>query len=141
MAPITILTAAETYDSVLADSGATLPHRDPVDLRIIEEVRTGKVTYEAGKGIITDVKQVGGYPEYRGAPLADLDASGIPLWWKKKYGLSVNDENLAAKDLQGDGYTVMDKYLDGLDPAKKIDWKDPQSNVNTLNADKLMAAK
>ncbi len=39
---------------------------------------------------------------------------------------------LAQKDLQGDGYTVMDKYLAGLDPTKKIDWSNLQSNVNTL---------
>jgi hypothetical protein len=34
--------------------------------------------------------------------------------------------------LQGDGYTVIEKYLYGLDPRKKIDWNNPQSNVNTL---------
>jgi hypothetical protein len=26
----------------------------------------------------------------------------------------------------------MDKYLAGLDPTKKIDWNNPQSNINTL---------
>ena len=46
--------------------------------------------------------------------------------------LDVNDPALSQKDLQGDGYTVMDKYLAGLDPTKKIDWSDPRSNVNTL---------
>jgi len=39
---------------------------------------------------------------------------------------------LAQKDLAGDGYTVIEKYLYGLDPTKKIDWNDPKSNVNTL---------
>jgi hypothetical protein len=29
---------------------------------------------------------------------------------------------------------VIEKYLDGLDPTKKIDWRDPRSNVNTLTA-------
>jgi hypothetical protein len=86
----------------------------------------------AGNGIITDISQVGGYPEYRGEPVKDLCADSIPLSWKKKYRLDVNDSTLAQKDLQGDGYTVMDKYLDGLDPRKKIDWSNPKSNVNTL---------
>ena len=48
---------------------------------------------------------------------------------------------LAQKDLQGDGYTVMDKYLDGLDPTKKIDWSNPQSNVNTLDRRSFKPAK
>ena len=86
----------------------------------------------AGNGIITDPAQVGGYPEYKGEPIKDLCADGIPLSWKKKFGLDANDVSLAQKDLQGDGYTVMDKYLAGLDPTKKIDWSDPKSNVNTL---------
>jgi hypothetical protein len=39
--------------------------------------------------------------------------------------------------LSGDGYTVVEKYLNGLDPTQKIDWKNPQSNVNTLAEDKF----
>ena len=136
-APLTIQPAAEAYQNVLADAGDTLPGRDAVDSRIIEEVRTGKVTYEAGQGIITDISQVGGYPDYKGEPEKDVGADGIPLWWKKKYKLDVKDPNLADKDLRGDGYTVIEKYLDGLDPTKKIDWSDPRNNVNRLTADKL----
>jgi hypothetical protein len=137
MAVVTTQTAQQAYDSVLAGAGATLPHRDPVDLRILDEVRTGNVTYEAGKGIITDIAQVGGYPEYKGQPATDLDSDGLPRWWKAKYGLDSKDLSLAAKDLKGDGYTVFEKYLDGLDPAKKIDWTDPKSNENALSAEKL----
>ena len=148
---MTITSAQEAYDAVLKDAGDTLPHRDAVDTRVVEEVRTGKVWSEgkeflppqmkglaknnygmAGNGIITDISQVGGYPEYKGEPIKDLGADGIPLSWKKKFNLDVNDVALAQKDLSGDGYTVMDKYLAGLDPTKKIDWSNPQSNVNTL---------
>ncbi len=134
MPEITTQTAAEAYETVLANAGDTLPRRDAVDLRIVQEVRTGKVTYEEGKGIITAIEQVGGYPEYKGTPFTDLGADGIPLWWKNKYKLDVKDANLASKDLQGDGYTVIEKYLNGLDPTQKIDWKDKRSNVNTLTA-------
>ena len=151
MAPVTMTSAKDAYQAVLKNAGATLPHRDPVDVRIIREVETGKVWSEgreflppqmkglaknnfgmAGNGIITAISQVGGYPEYQGEPVKDLCADGIPLSWKLKYHLNTNDVALAQKDLQGDGYTVMDKYLDGLDPTKKIDWGNPQSNVNTL---------
>jgi len=153
MPPMTITPAKQAFSDVLKDAGATLPHRDPVDERVINMVRTGKVWGEgqeitptpmkglakndigkAGNGIITDVSQVGGYPEYKGEPVKDLGADGIPLSWKKKFGLDVNDASLAQKDLQGDGYTVMDKYLAGLDPTKKINWSKPESNVNTLAA-------
>lgn len=133
-------TAERAYDLVLADVGATLPRRDPVDHRIIQEVRSGTVTYEQGKGIITDISQVGGYPEYKGQPDATVGPDGLPLWWKKRYGLDPQDPALATKDLQGDGYTVVEKYLNGLDPTKKTDWTDPQSNVNTLTAGLLRPA-
>jgi hypothetical protein len=151
MAPVATLSARDAFAAVLKNAGATLPHRDPVDKRVIDEVKSGKVWSEgkeftpkpmeglaknnwgkAGNGIITDPSQVGGYPEYKGEPVTDLCADGIPLFWKKKYDLDVNDVSLSQKDLQGDGYTVMDKYLGGLNPNKKIDWSDPRSNVNTL---------
>jgi pectate lyase len=151
MAPITIQSAQDAYKSVLAGAGATLPVRDSVDERAVQETSTGHVWSEgkeftpphikgiakndigtAGNGIITDISQVGGYPDYNGKPIKDMCADGIPLSWKKKYHLNTKDASLAQEDLQGDGYTVMDKYLDGLDPRKKIDWSDPQSNVNTL---------
>src|SRR5262249_25447672 len=38
-------TAKEAYELVLAGAGATLPKRDPVDTRIIEQVRTGTVKF------------------------------------------------------------------------------------------------
>jgi hypothetical protein len=151
MASLKIQSARAAYESVLQNAGATLPHRDSVDKRVIEEVRTGKVWSQgkeftptpmkglaknnwgvAGNGIITDDSQVGGYPNYQGEPIQDLGADGIPLAWKEKYHLDTNDVSLAQKDLQGDGYTVMDKYLDGLDPTKKIDWNNPASDVNSL---------
>ena len=156
-APLPIESAEKAYDDVLNHVGDTLPKRDAVDERVINMVRTGKVSAKAGPntrdelshagysqeaiaellrliplGIITNPSQVGGYPEYRGEPIKDLGADGIPLAWKKKYKLDVNDTSLAQKDLQGDGYTVIEKYLYGLDPTKKIDWSNPASNVNTL---------
>ncbi len=151
MSPVTIQSAQDAFKSVLDNAGATLPHRDSADERVVNETRTGKVWSEgkeitpppmkglaknnigtAGNGIITDVSQVGGYPEYKGDPVKNLCADGIPLSWKKKFHLDVKDGSLAQKDLQGDGYTVIEKFLYGLDPTKKIDWSDPQSNVNAL---------
>jgi hypothetical protein len=160
MAPVLTQSAKEAYEAVLAEAGATLPRRDAVDRRVLNEVKTGKVWSEgkeftpqpmkglaknnfgtAGNGIITGISQVGGYPEYKGKPFKDLCPDGLPLSWKKRFGLDTNDVTLAQKDLQGDGYTVMDKYLDGLDPTRKIDWSNPGSNVNTLTADPFKPAQ
>ncbi len=124
--------AAQAYPLVLANAGALLPKRDSVDQRAVREAQTGEVDYLAGHGIITNVSQVGGYPEYQGSPNPAVGADGLPLAWKRQYRLDLNDPALAQRDLQGDGYTVMDKYLAGLDPTKKIDWGQPQSNLNTL---------
>ena len=156
MATVTVTSAQDAYNLVLENAGATLPHRDPVDLRIIKAVKTGKVWSQgekitptpmkglakndvgiAGDGIITDPSQVGGYPDYKGEPSKDFGADGIPLWWKNKFKLDANNAAIAQKDLQGDGYTVIEKFLNGLDPTKKIDWKEAQSNVNTLAGEKL----
>jgi hypothetical protein len=160
MPHMTIQSAKQAYEAVLAGSGATLPRRDPVDVRVIEEVRTGKtwgmgqqIPIEpmqglaknnigiAGNGIITDVKQVGGYPEYKGEAITYSQHDGIPDWWKKKYGLDVNDPDVASKDCNGDGYTNIEKYLNGIDPTKKVDWTDLKNNVNSLSPDKLASAK
>jgi pectate lyase len=120
MAPVAIQTAQEAYETVVACAGATLPRRDAVDERILAEVRNGRVTYEAGQGIITDIRQVGGYPDYKGEPRGDLGSDGIPASWKAKYGLDPKDDSLANKDLAGDGYTVVEKYLAGLDPKQPV---------------------
>jgi hypothetical protein len=135
MAPVTMQTPQEAYDSVLGGAGATLPVRDPVDQRAVRQTRTGTVEYVAGKGIITDISQVGGYPVYKsGPPAVYSENDGIPDWWKKKYGLDIHDPNLASEDCNGDGYTNIEKYLDDLDPTKKVDWKDLKNNVNPLDA-------
>ncbi len=128
MPPITVQSAQDAYESVLANAGATLPRRDAVDQRVVTEVRTG-ITWgmgqstpieppkglaknnigTAGNGIITDISQVGGYPDYKGNPVTYTQNDGIPDWWKQKYGLDLKDPNLASKDCNGDGYTNIRK--------------------------------
>lgn len=150
--PFPIMSAEEAYKFVLDNVGATFPKRDIVDQRVIEQIRTGKVYYTEGlnpddfyqfehrrlpadsykKGIITDIKQVGGYPEYKGTPYIDSDGDGIPDEWEKKYGLDPNDPSDAVKDMNGDGYTNIEKYINGIDPKKKVDWTNPKNNTDTL---------
>lgn len=148
----TIMEAEEAYEYVLNNAGTTFPKRDPVDERIVKQVRTNVVEYpeenrfdtlyqfehrrldaESYKlGIITDIVQVGGYPEYKGEPYNDTDMDGMPDKWEEKYGLDPNDPKDANGDINGDGYTNIEKYINGIDPAKKVDWTDLKNNKDTL---------
>ncbi|HEX2101921.1 MAG TPA: thrombospondin type 3 repeat-containing protein, partial [Candidatus Synoicihabitans sp.] len=151
---VEIQSARDAYETVLARAGATLPKRDAVDERVIESVRTGRTTAKAApdvrstlgkygfqkklvddiaslidKGIITDPSQVGGYPTYRGTPYADRDGDGLPDAWETRHGLDPNDATDAGGDLNGDGYTNIEDFINGLDPrAPKQDWtKSPRT--------------
>jgi hypothetical protein len=123
--------AEAAYETVLANCGAALPKRDAVDERIVNMVRTGTVTYEEGKGIITDVKQVGGYPDYKGAPYADADDDGMPDAWESAHGLNPQDSADAARDPNGNGYCNIEEFLFELDPrAPNQQWKTPRTYVD-----------
>jgi len=132
MAPVRIQPAEQAYEVVLARAGATLPKRDPVDQRIVQEVRTGQVTY--GNGIIADPAQVGGWPEYKSTPApADRDGDGMSDAWETRCGLNPADAADAAADKDGDGYTNIEEYLNGTDPTQFVDYKNPANNIDTLS--------
>ena len=131
---IELQSADKAMEYVLANAGATLPKRDAVDARIVRMVRTGTVTYDKGKGIITDISQVGGYPAYQGQPYRDSDGDGMPDEWESANGLNPKDRGDAAGDLNGDGYTNVEDFINGLSPkAPKVDWKDRKNNVERRN--------
>ena len=135
-APVTILSATDAYNYVLKNVGATLPERDPVDKRVIEQVRTGKITYipietdtdfqfkvrklpkdSYKMGIITNINQVGGYPDYKGTPYKDADNDGMPDSYEKSHGLNPNDASDAVKPAKnGGGYTNIEVYLNSVVP-------------------------
>ena len=155
MPHMTVMPAGEAFEFVLENAGATFPVRDAVDERIIRQVRTGVIEYVEGadsltgqeyvkhrlphdsykKGIIKNVDQVGGYPGYSGKPYKDSDGDGMPDSWEKKYsklGLDPNDPSDANEDCNGDGYTNIEKYINGIDPESQTDWTDPANNFDTL---------
>jgi len=149
-----VMTAEEAYDYVLKNAGAIYPLRDKVDERIVRVVKTGVPEYAKGlekktfyqfehrrlpmdsykQGIITDISQVGGYPVYKGKPYVDTDKDGIPDAWEKQHGLNPNDPTDARKqDPNNAGYDYIEDYINGIDPTKKVDWKDLNNNLETLN--------
>jgi|GEM_PF-302598 len=122
--PVATHSALEAYELVLAHAGATLPVRDEIDKRIVEEVRTGTATYGGavtgpGTGIIDSQEDVGGLPFLRSfsAPL-DSDSDGIPDWWAIKHGCSPEGGIDHSGDIDGDGYTNLEEYLNGTNPLR-----------------------
>ena len=121
-------TAEEAYFSVLDNAGASLPKRDAVDLRIIDEVRNGYATFEGQTyekdfkvvdkskmcGIIDSQNDVGGWPELKSIPAPiDTDHDGMPDLWETKNGLNpknAEDRNEVGKD----GYTMLENYLNSI---------------------------
>ena len=167
MPHMTILPSNQTFDYVLNNLGATIPKRDIVDQRVVDEVRTGNVYYEKKlpkvnpygdlwglspksqapdgsfkyrrlakdsykEGIITDPRQMGGYPQYKGKPYKDSDKDGMPDEWEIANGLNPNDPSDAVKDCTGDGYTNIEKYINGISTKEKTDWTNLKNNHDTL---------
>ena len=152
MAPVTIMPTDEAYDFVMKHAGASFPKRDAVDTRMMKQVKTGKIFYAKDakehqplyvkrrlpadsykQGIITDPQQVGGLPTYKSvAGPVDSDKDGMPDQWEEKYGLNPNDASDANGDLSGDGYTNIEKYINGIDPTVKVDWTNLDNNHDTL---------
>ena len=83
-------------------------------------------------GIITDPRQMGGYPEYKGEPRVDTDGDGMPDDWEIANGLNPNDPSDANGDCTGDGYTNIEKYINGISTKVKVDWTDLKNNYDTL---------
>ena len=139
MAKISIIDTRKAYDYVLANAGASLPVRDAVDTRMVKQVATGKIEVIAdGKlpakqsyvkrrlpadsykqGIISDIAQVGGYPEYKGKPYLDSDNDGMPDAYETKNGLNPNDKTDAMK-ITKSGYSNIEVYLNSLVDVRKV---------------------
>ena len=92
------------------------------------------------QGVITDPRQMGGYPEYKAwEPYTDSDNDGMPDAWETANGLNPNDAGDAVLDCNGDGYTNIEKYINAIPTRSKVDWRNLNNNYDTLAAQgKLM---
>ncbi len=119
---------AEAYRLVLDHAGCSLPARDAVDKRIVNDVRTGTAVCE-GKtyrsmektrpgamksGIIDTQSDAGGWPVLKSLPApVDSDHDGMPDNWEQNHGLDPHD----ASDCNlktASGYTALEVYINSL---------------------------
>jgi len=136
---ITTESAADAYTSVLAGVGASLPKRDTLDQRIINDVKNGT-------GRIIDVQ--GGFPHgtaYSVSSVAwptlnsttaptDTDHDGMPDSWEVAQGLNPNsaaDRN----NRDADGYTMLELYLNFM-----VNGQQPASATWALTTDQSSAS-
>lgn len=125
---VTTHTAAKAYEKVIAYAGASLS-RDSYDIRVINESTNGTAAFKGlsllnsspypKSGIIdsqNDIKPVGASVDWSPwptlnsttAPL-DTNIDGIPDGW-----LETNFPGKTATDLNEEGYTYLEVYLNGI---------------------------
>jgi pectate lyase len=132
--PVNQETALEAFESVLARAGATLPKRDPVDVRVTEMVRTGKTMTPTG--IVADPKDVGGYPDYKfdsASVPADSDHDGMSDAWETEHKLDPKSAADGPQDADRDGYTNVEEFLNGTDPHEAVDYSNLGNNKDTIS--------
>jgi hypothetical protein len=117
--------AAAAYRDVLADVGAIMPRQDPIDRRIVQEVRTGTWSHRGSKGGLPGIIDTPGdlgsdpWPDYRTRDVpADADHDGLPDGWERAHGRNPasppGDSTDPNADPDGDGYTLLEDYLNEL---------------------------
>jgi pectate lyase len=102
-------TAEQAYGLVLANAGAIVPKRDSSEARVVAQVysRTGR--------LIDSQREVGGYAPLNGAAApADSDHDGMPDAWETANGLNPNDASDRNGDIDNDGYTNLEHYLNSI---------------------------
>ncbi len=115
LGPVATQPAAQAYDLVLADAGATRPLRDTLDQRLVREVRTrtGRIIDVQGgyaHGTAYEVSQKAWPVLKAGAAPADTDHDGMPDAWETAHQL--NPQNAADRAKAGPGgYPMLEVYL------------------------------
>lgn len=100
-----VLPPLDAYSAVLARAGA-LP-RDAVDARVVAEIRACTGAIKTPAGIV--------FPTLASAPApADADQDGMADAWETANGLNPSNAADRNGDLDADGFTNLEDYLNGL---------------------------
>ena len=102
---VTRISPAKLRQRLLAQSGATRPHRDAADRRVVANIRAGK------RYRIDTVDEVDGWPELApGKAPVDEDEDGLPDAWERKHGLDPDDPTDSRRRTES-GYTHLERWL------------------------------
>jgi hypothetical protein len=116
---IDLQSAKDAYESVLKLAGCSLPTRDTLDERIINDVknRTGRfIDVQGGfpHGTAYELT-INAWPGLRSLPASsDNDKDGMPDKWEKEHGLSSGDPADASAHFLDRHYTNIEVYLNSL---------------------------
>lgn len=111
-------TPDDAYNAVLAYAGCSLPNRDTLDQRIVNDVKnsTGRIIdVQGGYPHGTPYEQtVNAWPALNSLPApTDTDHDGMPDDWETAHGSNPN--NAADRNnISTDGYTLLEVYLNSL---------------------------
>ncbi|MGB5713563.1 MAG: hypothetical protein WBM44_21965, partial [Waterburya sp.] len=101
----------------LRDDGTFLTIRDPIDRRIVRDVRqtTGK--------IIDDPIAVNGWSEINsGYPYQDTDHDGMPDLYEQIYAFNLSNSSDGSEDADGDGYSNVEEFLNNTHPRQSYSY-------------------
>ena len=109
--------AKRAYRHVLERAGTI--HRDAVERRIIEDVKSGCPKYQGQSakkpGIIDCPADADGWPQYADTqPVADNDHDGMADEWERAHGLNPSNPEDRNKVMSKEGYTALEVYLNSL---------------------------
>jgi hypothetical protein len=125
--------AEKAYEAVLAKSGATLPKRDWLDQRIVNDVKNG-----TGRFINTP-PEAGGLPDYQnGVAPTDGDHDGMPDDWEIAQKLNPKDPKDGSQ-VASNGYTHVENYLNSLvSEGESLGRLNPEITLKTPETNQLV---
>lgn len=115
---INMQTAQDAYTSVLSAGGCSLPHRDTLDQRIVNDVinRTGRLIDVQGgypHGTPYSTSQTAWPTLASGTPQTDSDHDGMPDAWETQRGLNPSSATDANGYTSTSGYPNIENYING----------------------------
>lgn len=112
---VVVETAREAYKTVLNNAGANIV-LDKTDKRLLSQA----ASIGTSGSLINNENYFGGIGTVSGgsAPV-DTDKDGMPDSWELSHGLNPNYSSDAGIDLNGDGYTNIEEYINSLVSSAK----------------------
>ncbi|NNM32725.1 MAG: hypothetical protein HKO53_06645, partial [Gemmatimonadetes bacterium] len=122
--PLTVVGADQAATAILDEAGASrrlacdgswVAARDPLDTRIVADVRAG--TGPSQDSEMDHPSDLGGSPSLSaGTPCPDDDEDGMPNAYEARFEFDPLDAADASQDADGDGYLNIEEYLNGSEP-------------------------